>query len=59
MGMNGGWRHPLPVYEFTCPKHGLMRDIPRGYEEALVCPECCREVDDGLNDRHEKVLRVA
>ena len=38
-----GWRGPLPLYAFMCPKHGEVTSYPQGYDERLNCPVCLRE----------------
>jgi len=35
-----GWKGSMPFYAFKCPKHGIVEDYPRGFDEKLRCPKC-------------------
>ena len=38
----GGWKRPLPVYRWNCPKHGQVYSTPQGWSETLLCHDCIK-----------------
>jgi len=37
------YRDELPMYLFTCEKHGFQIGYQSGYNEILLCPDCLKE----------------
>ena len=37
------YRDKLPMYLFTCEKHGFQIGYQSGYNEILLCPDCLKE----------------
>jgi len=49
--MKPGWKAPLPLYVFWCPRHGLVKDYAHKFRAELRCPRCAAE--------HERIKKEA
>lgn len=41
-----GWKKPISIYMFECPKHGYVKSNVKGYDERLECPMCLKELHE-------------
>lgn len=43
-----GWKKPIMFYQFKCPKHGIVINYPKGFNDRLECPICFNETNEKL-----------